>query len=190
MERLIDAQWTPDARPGAALIGHTHNERTWSPSHGQPLSPDGYAALFETLEPRVFGELGLFADIVGGGPLDLSRRDDPATLDANPALTIIASREPRVFARHPLPPPAPKASGELRLNPLYVLQPEGERVRLRLTFPSEEYEEEYGACRQYLPEELTIDRETLAAIDAGRLSAELLDLLRRKVIVDLPNRYY
>jgi uncharacterized protein YbaR (Trm112 family) len=190
MERLIDAQRTPDARPGAALIGHTHNERTWSPSHGQPLSPDGYAALFETLEPRVFGELGLFADIVGGGPLDLSRRDDPATLDANPALTIIASREPRVFARHPLPPPAPKASGELRLNPLYVLQPEGERVRLRLTFPSEEYEEEYGACRQYLPEELTIDRETLAAIDAGRPSAELLDLLRRKVIVDLPNRYY
>src|SRR5882762_3318111 len=76
MERLIDAQRTPGAPPGAALIGHTHNERTWSPSHGQPLSPEGYAALFETLEPRVFGELGLFADIVRGGPLDLSRRDD------------------------------------------------------------------------------------------------------------------
>src|SRR3984893_11360467 len=100
-------------------------------------------ALFETLEPRVFGELGLFADIVGGGPLDLSRRDDQATLDANPALTIIASREPGVFARHPLPSPAPTASGELRLNPLYSQQPEGDRVQLRLTFPSKEYEEEY-----------------------------------------------
>jgi hypothetical protein len=32
MERLVDAG-------GAVLIGHTHNERTWSPSHGQPLSP-------------------------------------------------------------------------------------------------------------------------------------------------------
>ncbi len=190
MERLIDTQRTPGAHAGAALIGHTHNERTWSPSHGQPLSPEGYAALFETLEPRVFGELGLFADIVAGGPLDLSRRDDQATLDANPALTIIASRERRVFASHPLPPPAPKASGELRLNPLYAQQPEGDRVRLRLTFPSKDYEDEYGACRQYLPEELTIDRQSLAAIEAGRLSGDLLDLLRRKVIVDLPNRYY
>ena len=54
----------------------------------------------------------------------------------------------------------------------------------------EEYEDEYGACRQYLPEELTIDRQSLAAIEAGRLSGDLLDLLRRKVIVDLPNRYY
>jgi uncharacterized protein YbaR (Trm112 family) len=190
MERLIDAPRAEAAPPGAVLIGHTHNERTWSPSHGQPLSPEGYVALFETLEPRVFGELGLFADILGGGPLDLSRRDDKATLDANPALTIVASREPRVFAKHPLPPPPSKASGELRLNPLYAAQPEGDRIHLRLRFPSEEYEEEYGACRRYLPESLTIDRSTLAAIDAGRLSAEVAELLRRKVIVDLPNRYY
>ena len=51
---------------------------TWSPSHGQPLTPDGYRDLFETIEPRLFGEAGLFADVVAGGPLDLSRRDDRA----------------------------------------------------------------------------------------------------------------
>ena len=41
------ARWrgwsTTAATPGAVLISHTHNQRTWSPSHGQPLSPDGYA---------------------------------------------------------------------------------------------------------------------------------------------------
>jgi len=190
MERLIDRSRGGDAAPGAVMIGHTHNERTWSPSHGQPLPPEGYAHLFEMLEPRIFGELGLFADIVRGGPLDLSRRDDQATLDANPALTIVASREPRVFARHSLPPAPSKAAGELRLNPLYAQEPEGERVRLRLTFPSADYEEEYGACRAYLPEELTIDRSTMAALQAGRVSGEIADLLRRKVIVDLPTRYY
>ena len=42
MERLIDDR-RRCATPGAVLIGHTHNERTWSPSHGQPLSPEGYA---------------------------------------------------------------------------------------------------------------------------------------------------
>jgi uncharacterized protein YbaR (Trm112 family) len=187
MSRLVD---DPAAAPGAVVIGHTHNERTWSPSHGQPLPPEGYAHLFETLEPHIFGELGLFADVVRGGPLDLSRRDDQATLDANPALTIVASREPRVFARHSLPPAPAKAAGELRVNPLYAQEPDGERVRLRLTFPSADYEEEYGACRAYLPEELTIDRSTVAALQAGRVSGEIADLLRRKVIVDLPTRYY
>ena len=185
MERLIAGR----DEPGAVLIGHTHNERTWSPSHGQPLSPEGYAALFETLEPRVFGEGNLFADVVAGGPLDLSRHDDQETLDKSPALTIVASRHPGVFARHPLTQPS-TAAGELRINPLYAQAPDGDGVRLRLAFPNEEYADEYGACRQYLPETLTLDRPALEAIAAGRVSGELIELLRRKVIVDLPKRYY
>jgi len=192
MERLVDDRGGAaggDGTPGAVLIGHTHNERTWTPSHGQPLSPEGYADLFETLEPRIFGEAGLFADVVRGGPLDLTRRDDQETLDRDPALTIIASRDPRVLARHPLPQPGP-ATGELRINPLYAIDQEGDRVRLRLRFPSDDYEQEYGACREYLPEELTLDRSAIASLDAGRVSGELLELLRRKVIVDLPKRYY
>ena len=107
-------------RAGAVLIGHTHNERTWSPSHGQPLSPEGYAALFETIEPRLFGEAGLFADVVSGGPLDLSRRD--AAADARPRSGADDRRQPHpgVFARHAAaacrrPPPASSA-----INPLYV----------------------------------------------------------------------
>jgi hypothetical protein len=182
MERLVDDE-------GAVLIGHTHNERTWSPSHGQPLSPEGYAALFETIEPRVFGETNLFADLVAGGPLDLARRDDQETLDRSPALTIIASRRPGVFARHPLTPPG-AAAGELRINPLYTVEPHGDRLQLTLTFPNEEYAEEYGACRQYLPEALSLDRTAVASLAAGAVSGDLIELLRRKVIVDLPKRYY
>jgi uncharacterized protein YbaR (Trm112 family) len=184
MERLVDGP-----EPGAVLIGHTHNERTWSPSHGQPLSPEGYADLFETFEPRIFGEGHLFADVVAGGPLDLARRDDQDTLDKSPALTIIASRHPGVFARHALTQPE-AAAGELRVNPLYTLEPDGPRVRLRLEFPSDEYADEYGACREYLPETLTLDRSAVDALAAGRVSGELVELLRRKVIVDLPKRYY
>jgi uncharacterized protein YbaR (Trm112 family)/SAM-dependent methyltransferase len=182
MERLVDAG-------GAVLIGHTHNERTWSPSHGQPLSPEGYADLFETLEPRIFGEAGLFDDVVSGGPLDLSRRDSADTLNSNPALTIIASRDPRVFARHPLETPA-AAGGEFRINPLYTVTRDGPLVRLRLGFPSDDYEQEYGSCRRYLPEELTLDGSVVASLETGRVSGELVELVRRKVIVDLPKRYY
>ncbi len=189
MERLVDHPRTPGAEPGAVLIGHTHNERTWSPSHGQPLSPEGYADLFEAIEPRLFGEANLFADLVSGGPLDLARRDSQETLDTNPALTIVASRHPGVYARHPLTQPS-AAVGEFRINPLYLAEPDGDHVRLRLRFPSEEYEEEYGACREYLPEALTLDRSAVASLATGRVSDDLIELLRRKVIVDLPKRYY
>jgi uncharacterized protein YbaR (Trm112 family) len=187
MERLVANG--SSAEPGAVLIGHTHNERTWSPSHGQPLTPEGYADLFETIEPRLFGEGHLFADVVAGGPLDLSRRDDQQTLDQSPALTIVASRHPEVFARHALTQPA-GAAGELRINPLYAQEPDGDRVRLTLAFPNEEYADEYGACRQYLPETLTLERSVIQSLATGRVSGELSELLRRKVIVDLPKRYY
>jgi len=187
MERLI----ATDEDPGAVLIGHTHNERTWSPSHGQPLSAEGYRNLFETFEPRVFGEAGLFADVVKGGPIDLSRRDPDEVLDRDPALTIIASRHPGVFATHrldALPPPA--ATGEFRLNPLYAATANGDSVRLRLQFPTGDYAEEYGACREYLPGEVFVDRDALAALPATALPDPLVDLARRRVILDLPKRYY
>jgi uncharacterized protein YbaR (Trm112 family) len=187
MERLVANG--SSSEPGAVLIGHTHNERTWSPSHGQPLTPEGYADLFETIEPRLFGEGHLFADVVAGGPLDLSRRDDQQTLDQSPALTIVASRHPEVFARHALTQPA-GAAGELRINPLYAQEPDGDRIRLTLAFPNEEYADEYGACRQYLPETLTLERSVIQSLATGRVSGELSELLRRKVIVDLPKRYY
>jgi uncharacterized protein YbaR (Trm112 family) len=187
LERLVDT----DGEPGAVVIGHTHNAHTWSPSHGQPLSPAGYRDLFETFKPRVFGEASLFADVVGGGQLDLSRRDPDTVLDADPALTIVASEHLGVFVKHPLdrlPPMA--ASGEFRLNPLYAAAPNGEQVRLRLEFPSGDYAEEYGACREYLPEEVVVDREVLAALPAKALPDPLIDLARRRVILDLPKKYY
>jgi uncharacterized protein YbaR (Trm112 family) len=191
MLRLIDDG--AGGHAGAALISHTHNQCTWTPSHGQPLTPEGYRQLFETLEPRLFGEAGLFADVVGGGPLDLARRDDAKTLEADPALTIVASRHPGIFAPHPLDPPPSRARGEFRVNPLYVAAGAAATDgpgRFRLQFPSDDYEQEYGACRQYLPEEITIAREALRALEEGRLPAELTDLVRRRVIVDLPKKYY
>lgn len=190
MERLI-ADARPGSEPGAVLIGHTHNADSWSPSHGQPLSAAGYRDLFEAFEPRVFGEAGLFADVVGGGPLDLSRRDDPDTLERDPALTIIATRHPGVFVAHELDPVAAEvATGEFRLNPLYAADAEGDRVRLRLQFPSEDYAQEYAACRQYLPDEVTVDRTALAALPARTVAGPLADLARRRVVLDLPALYY
>jgi uncharacterized protein YbaR (Trm112 family) len=190
MQRLID---DPDVgAPGAIVVSHAHNERVWSPSHGNALPPGGYRDLFETLEPRLFAETGLFADVVRGGPLDLSRHDSAETLDGDPALVIVASRPPgreEVFRRHPLDD-VPGAPGELRVNPLYVAQSQGDRVRLRLQFPSDDYAEEFGACRQYLPDEVVVGEAALTALREGHVLPELAELVRLRVILELPKRYY
>jgi uncharacterized protein YbaR (Trm112 family) len=184
LTRLVD-----DGRDGgAALIGHTHNELVWCPSHGQPLSPAGYRDLFETMSPRVFGEARLFADVVRGGPLDLGRRDADEVVDQDAALTIVASRREDVFEPHPLAvPDAPL--GQFRVNPLFAAQDDGESVRFNLRFPSDDYEQEYGACREYLPDTFVLTRAALDAIAAGRLTDDLSELVRRRVLVDLPRKY-
>ena len=196
--RLIDDESDDIGRtPGAAaMISHTHNQCTWTPSHGQPLTPGGYRNLFETLTPHVFGESGLFADVVRGGPLDLSRVDSEQTLEAEQALAIIASTDPLVFTPHALERLPSRPTGEFQVNPLYVADGadragggDAAVVRFRLRFPSEDYEQEYGACRQYLPGEVTIARADLDALAAGTVPPGAVDLLRRRVVVDLPRRY-
>ncbi len=82
------------------------------------------------------------------------------------------------------------AGGEPRINPLYTVTRDGTLVRLRLGFPSDDYEQEYGACRRYLPDELTLDSSVVASLDTGRVSGDVVELVRRRVIVDLPKRYY
>ena len=65
-ERPKNASAENVERPGAVVISHTHNQLQWSESLGQALPPDGYRNLFETVEPRVFSEAALFADVVKG----------------------------------------------------------------------------------------------------------------------------
>ncbi|PYR49694.1 MAG: hypothetical protein DMF89_11785 [Acidobacteria bacterium] len=176
--------------PAAVVIGHTHNQLTWSPSHGQPLTPAGYANLFETLTPRLYGEAGLFADVVRVGRLNLERRDSQEALAGDPALTIVASTDPRVYGVHPVEPQA-TARGEFRVNPLYATERRGDRLHLHLQFPSPDYEDEYGACKEYLPTEATIASSPLDELRrTGVVTPDLSDFVRRRVIVDLPKLYY
>jgi hypothetical protein len=184
MLRLVD-----DLRQGGAvLISHTHNQLRWSISHGQTLPPDGYRDLFDTTPARVFAESRLFADVVGGGPLDLGRQDSDDSLADDPALVLLAAGRPDVFRAHPLSA-ADRPLGELRVNPLYVAEAAGDFVRLQLRFPTAHYEEEFGACRAYLPDTVLVRRDSLDALATGRVSADLAELVRRHVVLDLPRNY-
>jgi hypothetical protein len=63
-------------------------------------------------------------------------------------------------------------------------------MRFRLSFPSPEYEEEFGHCRLYLEDEVTLDAGVLDDIMAGRRSPEVRSLLARRIVLEMPGRYY
>ncbi len=179
-----------DGSPRATvLLGHAHSQLVWSPSHGDTLTPAGYRNLFETATPRVYGESQLFADVVRGMTLDLTRNQKDSELEQDAALTLVASKVDGVFARHPLDI-ASSTGGEWRINPLYSVSREAGHLHGRLQFPSEDYEYEYSALREYLPEEVFIDERALAALQSGAPAQSLDELIRRRVIVELPRQYY
>jgi SAM-dependent methyltransferase len=181
MVRLIDGR-------GVAAITHVHNAEQWNPSAGNPLPPSGYRDLFEGLDTRVFPERGLLADAIAGH-LNLGRSDPEAVLNADPALSVVASRDPHVFADRPIQRQTTSVRGTLAINPLYSVTIADQRAHLKLAFPSKDYEDEYEACRLYLPENVTIDRSTLEALRAGATSPEMEDLRARRVVLDLPPGY-
>ena len=170
------------------LINHTHNQLVWSPSHGQALTPSGYGNLFEGLPVRLFGESSLFTDVVRGNALDLTGRFEPGELDGEVALTAVATRVEDVFARHALALPDSRGA-EWRINPLYAVEERGAEIHGTLRFPSPDYEDEYGACREYLPAEIRIDRSALAALQAGGPPDALADWIGRRVVLALPAGY-
>lgn len=178
-----------DRDRGAVVVGHAHNQLVWSPSHGQPLTPEGYHELFETVPARVLAESRLLEEILGGGALDLAHEDSPERLVKEEAVAIIATARSDVFIGHALER-LEQLPGEIRLNPLYAAEREGERVRLRLTFPSEHYEDEFSACRTYLPDSLVIHPDTLKPAAGAKVSSEVAELARRRVLLSLPKHYY
>src|SRR5262249_59949182 len=112
--------------------------------------------------------------------------DEPAEiLDREPALTIVATSRPDILKPHPLET-SPVFTGELRLNPLYAVDPDGDRLTLHLQFPNKDYEDEYSACRRYLPETASVDRKTVDAMNPGGCPPDFPAPVSRRIVPDLP----
>jgi uncharacterized protein YbaR (Trm112 family) len=178
---------------GTLVMPHLHNALGENVSAGMPLTPAAYADLFAPLAPRLFPDSALFDDVVERATVDLTRNVAADALGPEPSFTLVASREPGVFARRPVPPRT-AVTGTLAVNPLYAVSRDGDTTTLTLQFPTPEYEEEFGACRRYLPEVLTLAADLTAPLDAARLRASLGgavydDLRRRLVLIDAPPRY-
>ena len=187
---LADELMRAAGEDGLVRLAHLHNALADNPSAGMPLAPAGWRRLFHAWHPRLFGETPVLDALLSGKPIDLGGAGaGDADLAAEPSLLLAAGgREPVHAAVSQGKAPALPAGG-WRFNPLYRQEPAGDAVRLTLQFPSADYAEEFGGGRRYLPVEACVSPATVAAMRGGPGTAELDELVARRVVLDLPEHY-
>lgn len=182
MMRLVSAG-------GVIVMPHLHSALGENFSAGNTLTPAAYRDRFALQQPRLFSDDRLLTQVLEGRRVDLTHDVSPIDLGAEPSLTLIATRRADLFRRYELPA-APGVAGELMLNPLYRVERRGGASILTLTFPTPEYEEEFGACRRYLPDTVTVDADLTGVILPVTLGSRYEELRRQRIVLDVPPHYW
>jgi uncharacterized protein YbaR (Trm112 family) len=188
-KRLVTDEMMRLAGPsGVVVMPHLHSSLGWNFTAGMPLTPAAYRNLLEPQNPKLFRDSALL-DQVLDGYLDLTSSESPEALDGEPALVIVASRDESVFRKVSLPWTAP-APDRVVVNPLYDIAVRNGESFLTLSFPTEEYGEEFAAVKRYLPESLTLPGDVTRGVSRAAIgSARYDDLCRRLVFLAVPERY-
>jgi uncharacterized protein YbaR (Trm112 family) len=168
MQRLV-------GQTGLVLLTHLKNQlcRTFNP--GMPLSPDGYRGIFAHWPTKLYGESEMFESVLAGKPVDLSTGKSDEKLESEPGLILASTQNTMLFAAYPLPPL--QLDGRLCVNPLYRPAAGANGHSLQLSFPSSEYEDEFGDCRRYLTD--FFKRGEIPDADAAA----------RRMLLQLPENY-
>ncbi len=156
---------------GRVLVGHAHNAAVENLSHGAPLLPEEYAALFG--HARLYDDRELTAALVEGrAPCPA----EPAALRGAAAVALAAGVAANDVARAVAGGlAAPPAGRVVRRNPLYGAGGE-------LAWPSARYEAEYAGLATYPAASEAPERGV-----AGDPAIEAM--VRRREMLDLPERW-
>ncbi len=173
---------------GVIVMPHLHSSLGENFSAGMTLTPAAYSELLAPQQPKLFSDEQLFRQVLERQVVDLTIDVSPEDLGAEPSLTLVASRRADLFRKYDVSETL-DVTGELRVNPLYTVERRDESSVLTLTFPTPEYEEEFGACREYLPETVTIKADLTGPITPAALGPDYRELRRRLVIIDAPPHY-
>ncbi len=176
------------AAAGVIVLSHIHNALVENFSAGMPLAPEWWRNLFAELNPRVFKESEVFESAVSRRAVDLSHNYSDEELRDEAALFLIATKLNGLYRIYEQMD-EPAISGVLGVNPLYQVAQNGDAQVLQLQFPSPEYEEEFGACKRYLPERVEVNADALNNLPAAAPNGGLWRLVESRVLLDLPEAY-
>ncbi|MGE0159900.1 MAG: Trm112 family protein [Gemmatimonadales bacterium] len=173
---------------GVVIMPHLHSAAGENFSAGDVLTPAAYQRLFEPLGARLFSDVRMLDDVLERGVVDLAHDVTPAALGDESSLTLIATKRLDLFRRYRLAGDRALA-GEVTVNPLYRVERRDGVSILTLEFPTPEYEAEFGECRRYLPERLTVEADLTGRIVPEDVGPSYEELRARRVLIDAPVGY-
>ncbi len=188
-KRMLAGEMARAATPhGVVVLPHLHSSQGENFNAGDTLTPGAYHDLFAQLEPRLFEDGALFEEMLTERAVDLTRSRAPDDLAGAPSLTLVATRRAELFRRYQVPDRL-DVSDLLTVNPLYRAEPAEGGTRLTLSFPTPEYQAEFGEVTRYLPSTITVAADLRGSLAAADFGPDYADLRRRRVLLDAPHRY-
>jgi uncharacterized protein YbaR (Trm112 family) len=174
---------------GVIVMPHLHSASGENFSAGDTLTPTAYRRLFDRLGARLFSDRRMLDDVLERRMVDLARDVTPEDLGDEASLTLIATRRPELYRCYELPAQTRGVDGEIAVNSLYRVERRGGTSILTLEFPTPEYEAEFGDCRRYMPERVTIEADLTGRITPEQVGPSYDELRERRVLIDAPVGY-
>jgi ubiquinone/menaquinone biosynthesis C-methylase UbiE/uncharacterized protein YbaR (Trm112 family) len=156
---------------------------------GLPLPVLGYKNLVAEMPHRLIADSDILHRYLSKqGPM-LAPEKTIHSLNAEPTITILASRDPEIFANYGAFTKWPHSRGPLAINPLYRKREEAADGKIKAVrcFPSSEYETNHAESKSYLPETITFSEDLLK--DRTNHCEEMAKLIDQFVLLGMPEKY-
>lgn len=153
------------------------------------LYPAGYVDLLDGAPYRMVGQRELVDGYLAGHGPALAAQRPVEDFAEEKWLSIVVDPTGHSFTDHPHFAIAPHGEGRLGVNPIYRVERDEDNVRLLFEFPSTWYAFENADMLAYHSAGIRLTSQEFAAVRAGRRSDRTDELVRRFVLIGMPERY-
>lgn len=157
---------------------------------GEPLPPDGWRQLFAELRPQVLPDTLVLDRYLRGEGLPAPGEAAPADVDGARVLSLRARRGGDVPEGSAALTEPPHGRGVLGVHPLFVPAPPADgRLRYTRRFPSPGFAADNADILRYLPEQVAVTVDDVAAARDGTVTPAVRDLIRQGAVLGYPPDY-
>ncbi len=179
---------------GMWIFPHLHNAAATNFAPGTALTSHDYLRCFHAVSMRLFNEAEGLRRFFHERALDLRAHHSAVEIKDAQTFLGVASADAAIWRNHAgLMELLVQAAPLLTINPIYAVQPTGNKLSLTMRWPSARLQEECRAVMEYLPGTAEIDASLLARLRDRNLRETDLDtvreLVRKFVLVLLPPGY-
>jgi SAM-dependent methyltransferase len=154
------------------------------------LPLEGYERLKANIPHRIILDSDTLERYLDKKGPALAQSGDAKDLGEAAFISIVASKDEKLFRDYGELKEWCHEKGHLGLNPIYKATPDlNNCMRLTRNFPSKFYQDENEECERYLPAEVAVRAEVLDDLRAGKRTREIEKLIEQFVVLDIPPRY-